>query len=72
VSITKLTLPADVCRCLGGGCADKDKCQRYIARYERWPRLSYIQGGAFVDGACLYRIKTKAVVDLVSRPFSER
>lgn len=47
-------LPADVCRCMGGGCANADQCLRYVARHDKHPRMSYIQGGAFVDGACLY------------------
>ena len=55
-AMVRLSLPSDVCRCFGGGCADKEHCQRYIARNERWPELSYIQGGAFVNGVCLYRI----------------
>ena len=55
--LVRLSLPADVCRCFGGGCADKENCQRYLARNERWPELSYIQGGAFVSGVCLYRIE---------------
>ena len=56
-AMVRLSLPSDVCRCFGGGCADKEHCQRYIARNERWPELSYIQGGAFVNGVCLYRIE---------------
>ena len=58
--LVRLSLPADVCRCFGGGCADNEHCQRYIARNERWPELSYIQGGAFVNGVCLYRIEPNA------------
>ena len=58
----RLSLPADVCRCFGGGCADKENCQRYLARNERWPELSYIQGGAFVSGVCLYRIEPNKVI----------
>lgn len=55
--VQRLTLPADVSRCFGGGCADRERCQRYLARNEDCPQLSYIAGGAFVEGVCIYRIE---------------
>lgn len=44
-------------RCFGGACAVADQCERYLHRHDDSPNLSYIQTGAFVDGACIYQIE---------------
>ena len=54
------TLPLDVTRCLGGGCADVGRCLRYLARHEDVPGRSFIHGGVFIAGVCLYLIPAKS------------
>ena len=56
-------LLADITRCFGGGCKDADNCLRYQGRNDNLPMLSYIQGGVFEEGVCIYRIAPNVKAD---------
>lgn len=54
------TLPADICRCLGGNCNERQTCLRYLRRKDAFPQLSYIASGATDEnGKCIYKIEDK-------------
>lgn len=50
-------LLADVARCLGRDCNEKDGCLRYLGRKDDHIRLSFISRGLFVDGKCMDKIE---------------
>lgn len=52
----KPSLPHDVCRCLGLDCDAAETCLHYLCRHDVGPGTPFIQGGAFVDGKCHYRM----------------
>jgi len=51
------SLRTDMVRCLGALCHDANNCERYLACKEEWHGSSYMEGGGFVNGVCLYRIE---------------